>query len=366
MRITSLQVYTYSLPLTNPIVVKKISLNTRQGLILEFINKNNQAGYGEIAPLPGFNREQWKDSLSEIKRFGNFLLKQEINDSLLEPSGRFQHWMNDLKISPSIRFGIEMGLVNLQATSQQLQLYELFSSRIPKEVEVNALLSENVLNIKSAAKKLRAEGYQTIKLKVGRYTLEEDLRRLQQLWEVGGKELKIRLDANRAWSLSEAVRFGNSIRDLEIEYIEEPLRDPSQLSSFFQNCGVPLALDESLTTIEPEHYCWDSSIKAIVLKPTIVGGLARSIQIIKSAQSAGIYPVFSSAFESGLTLSFLAQLAAVFSPPGCAAGLDTFKWLKEDLLEKPFRVRQGRVEVKKIAARSRKINFDKLKLVFTI
>lgn len=365
MRITSFQVYTYSLPLTTPIWIKKTSLNSRQGLILQLINEKNQIGFGEIAPLPGFNREHLEEAISEIKRIGSFILKQEIDDWPLEYSGEFKRWLNGVKISPSVRFGIEMGLVNLKAASRHLQLYELFSSTIPTQIEVNALLDENTFDIESATWKLMAEGYRTIKLKVGRNKLEDEIERVKKLREVGGEKLKIRLDANQAWSLSEAVHFGNSIRDIKIEYIEEPLRDPSRLFSFYQQCELPVALDESLTTIDIERHRWESGIKAIVLKPTIVGGFAKTIQIIKSAQSAGIYPVFSSAFESGLTLSWLAQLAAVYSPHGCAAGLDTYKWLKKDLLERPFRVRKGKVEVKKIAAHSQKINFDKLKIIFT-
>ncbi len=365
MRITSLQVYTYSLPLTTPIMVKKTSLNSRPGLVLQFINEKNQTGFGEIAPLPGFNREHLEDAISELKRIGSSILKQEIDDSLFEHSEKFQRWLNGVKISPSVRFGIEMGLVNLQAASHQLQLYELFSSTIPAQIEVNALLDENTFDIGPTTQKLMAEGYRTIKLKVGRNKLEDEIKRVKQLREAGGEKLKIRLDANQAWSLSEAVRFGEAVRDIGIEYIEEPLCDRTALSTFYQQCGVPVALDESLSTIDIEYYGWESGIKAIVLKPMIIGGFAKTIRIIKSAQGAGIYPVFSSAFESGLTLSFLAQLAAVFSPHECAAGLDTFKWLKEDLLERPFRVRKGRVEVKKMVAQSRKINFDKLKFVFT-
>ena len=41
--------------------------------------------------------------------------------------------------------------------------------------------------------------------------------------------------------------------------------------------------------------------------------------------------VFSAAFESGVGISLIAQLAAEFSPQ-LAAGLDTLDWLANDLL----------------------------------
>jgi O-succinylbenzoate synthase len=364
MRLASLQVYRYSLPLTNTLVLKSRLINSRQGLILKFTDEKNNVGFGEVAPLPGFSREGLGDVIPELQQISKSILKQKINQTLLDFDGKFQSWLRSTPLSPSTHFGIEMGLTNLLAAAHHLQLSELFSSRVSRKILVNALLNYDTTDIKAVVKKLLAEGYQTIKLKVGQGKLEEDVRRVRELRKAGGEKIALRLDANQAWLLPEAVRFGNLVSDFEIEYIEEPLQDPAALSSFYQECGVPVALDESLLNIESDHFNWDFAIKAIVLKPTLLGSLAKVIQLIQSADSAGIYPVFSSAFESSLTLFFLTQLAAVFSPAGVAMGLDTYKWLGEDLLKTPFRVKQGRVEVKKVAAQADRIDFSKLKLIF--
>jgi o-succinylbenzoate synthase len=364
MRLASLQLYRYALRLTTPLVLKSGVINSRQGLLLKFTDDKGNVGFGEVAPLPGLSRESLEEVMGELQQISKSILKQKINQTLLDFNGKFQSWSRSNPLSPSTHFGIEMGLTNLLAAAHRLQLSELFSSRISGKVQVNALLNYDTTDIKAAVKKLLNEGYQTIKLKVGQGKLQQDVRRVQELREAGGEKISLRLDANQAWSLSEAVRFGKQVRDFKIEYIEEPLQDPSALGSFYQECGVPVALDESLSTLEFHHLDWDFSIKAIVLKPMILGSLAKIIPLIQRADSAGIYPVFSSAFESGLTLSFLVQLAAVFSPPAVAMGLDTYKWLGEDLLENPFRVKQGWVGVKKVVEKANYIDFSKLKLIF--
>ena len=69
-----------------------------------------------------------------------------------------------------------------------------------------------------------------------------------------------------------------------------------------------------------------------------------------------VLPVISCAFLSGIGLSGLAQFAAAYAPENVAMGLDTYKWLKEDLLEKPFRADEGKVDIEKIVQQSAHID----------
>ena len=364
MKLASLQFFRYSLPLNAPILVKNHRLSSRQGLILKFTDTVNNTGFGEIAPLPGFSRESLEEVQREVQQVSNFFNDLEIDDSLLEAHSAFQQRLKNAGLFPATRFGIEMGILNLLAIYRKCYLPQLFSLQTTSEVLVNALINYDTRDLNKAVKQLLSEGYRTIKLKVGRGKLEEDVRRVQQLRDVAGEGVVLRLDANQAWSLADAVRFGQAVRDLDIEYIEEPLQDLTDLSSFYSECGIPVALDESLLMVDPDHFNWNFAVKAVILKPMFLGGISRILQMLQHADSAGIYPVFSSVYESGVTLSFLVQLAAAFSPPGVAIGLDTYKWLKEDLLQIPFRVERGRVEVERICANARLIDFEKLEPLF--
>ena len=100
--------------------------------------------------------------------------------------------------------------------------------------------------IEEDARRLIEKGYRTIKLKVGRHSLNEDIVAVKALRTTAGNGTEIRLDANRAWSLKEAVSFGKSVADCRIQYIEEPLKEAADLTQFFKQTGIPFALDESL------------------------------------------------------------------------------------------------------------------------
>lgn len=75
---------------------------------------------------------------------------------------------------------------------------------------------------------------------------------------------------------------------------------------------------------------------ALVLKPAVLGGFERTAQLAAWAAQRGMHAVVSSAFESSLGLSQLAQLAAALeAAPGAQAtqhGLATLTWFAEDLL----------------------------------
>ena len=62
VEIKNIRLHHYQLPVKEPLYVRGSRLNMREGYILEFQGPGGYAGYGEIAPLPGFSKENLKDS----------------------------------------------------------------------------------------------------------------------------------------------------------------------------------------------------------------------------------------------------------------------------------------------------------------
>ena len=110
-----------------------------------------------------------------------------------------------------------------------------------------------------------------------------------------------------------------------------------------------MALDESLSKFYSVNDTLPDWIKAVILKPSVIGDINKTVQIIRQAKKQNIVPVLSSAFDSGLTLRMLALLSSVFIPEGTAVGLNTYKWFSQDLLTKPFKADQGNIDVKRLA-----------------
>ena len=107
--------------------------------------------------------------------------------------------------------------------------------------------------------------------------------------------------------------------------MEEPLQDSNLLEELYARTGARYALDETLLR-ERQIEAWPNVV-ALVCKPTILGGRDRIQQLVATGKPV----IFSAAFESGVGVARIAQLAAELSPEH-AAGLDTLDWLADDLL----------------------------------
>ena len=75
---------------------------------------------------------------------------------------------------------------------------------------------------------------------------------------------------------------------------------------------------------------------ALVLKPTLLGGLDVSAALAKAADASGVEVVFTSAFESGVAHAFVTLASAVLAGPSVAHGLSTYERLASDVLNPPF------------------------------
>ncbi len=123
--------------------------------------------------------------------------------------------------------------------------------------------------------------------------------------------------------------------DIELEYIEEPLTDSSQLEELYSRTGVKYALDETLLHHDSVEQ-WPNAA-ALICKPTILGGREPARRLAASGKPI----VFSAAFESGVGIARIVQLAAEYSSQ-VPAGLDTLDWLTDDLLQSSPEKRNGK------------------------
>ena len=273
--------------------MKGVSFQTREGLLIQ-----DNGTWAEAAPLFGFSRED----------LGSVI--EGLRDRSPERS-------------PSLQFALE----SLKRP--------LSGCRVP----VNALLLGSSSDVVTAARQLAMSACQAVKLKVGRESnSDKDAEIVRQVRAILRPNQKLRLDANRAWDFSAAQRFLDLVTGCDIEYIEEPLRDPSQLETLSVNTNVPYALDETLAT--PCDLNRFPSAAALIVKPTIIGGIDR----VKQLSKLGKPLVFSGAFESGVGIARIADLGARYAAE-TPLGLDTYTWLAEDVLTDRLALEQWQLSV---------------------
>ncbi len=356
MKLAGLDLYRYRLPFTAPLKLKDATLHHREGLLLRLVGDDGCEGWGETAPLPGFSDEDLGIAAARLRELAGSMMGREATDEWVDPEGRFSRELDRLDPTPSVRFGFELALWNLYAASTRTTLPELVTRQPRAAVPVNGLLYGSPDEVLGEARRMRDAGYRTVKLKVGGRTVEEDVGLVRALGEVLGGAVSLRLDANRAWGFEEAAEFARGVAGVRVEYVEEPLADPARLPELVREFGVPVALDESLVGIEPEALDGHRYARAVVLKPTLLGGVSRTLRIAERALRLGMTPVVSSAYESGVGTAALVALAAGIGDRDVPAGLDTYRRLAADVLVSPLDLSAPSVQVREASDASRRVD----------
>jgi o-succinylbenzoate synthase len=313
----SLDIRPYQLPLREPVRVGGVVSAERKGWLVGVRDEGSGVGWGDIAPLPGLSKESYE----EVEAALTLLLRDPVLRERFDASA--------CTYPASVVCGLEMALVQLGAPdTMPAALEDLIPWRDP--LPLSGLLRENE-SIEHGADRARREGYSAVKIKVGRASVEEDIERVKRFAARAGRDVALRLDANRAWDPEQASRFMQGVGDVSLEYIEEPLHQDRDVVAWMKETGAPVALDETLMDLQPSDVSRFAGVKALVLKPTVLGGLSRARAFAEEGLLHGAYPVVSAAYESGVGIAALARFAMALGG-SAAAGLDTYRMLEKDVM----------------------------------
>jgi len=332
MKLTELNIYRYHLRLNRPLTSVGKTQTHRDGLIIRAVSDTGSCGYGETAPLPGLSNESIHEAAEQMQTLRKAIFMSPVPDKLEELSGGFAQWLGHIELFPSVRFGFESAVLNMIAHSRNIPLDSLLCSNPHRTVPINGLLAGDMDEVAKTAAIMVERGLCSLKLKVGRQSLEDDITLTRQVLEQIPEQVSLRLDANRAWGINDAFTFGKAVAGWSIEYIEEPCKSLTLLREMLLKPAMLVGLDESLTEIEPEELRSFSGVKAIVLKPTVLG-LERAMQFARATAEQNIIAVISSSFESRVGLTCLARMAACLNNADVAIGLGTEDWFAENLID---------------------------------
>lgn len=236
---------------------------------------------------------------------------------------------------PEPRWAIEVALADLDARRRGLPLARSLGATGPLAVPVNAALGALDVGCRERAAEALARGYGIAKIKVGVLDVDTELERLRALVADTGSRLRLRLDANRAWSDGDAWRFLTAAADLPIDGVEEPLAAPTAERLARLQAALPfaVAVDESLPELGIDAILAAGAARRLVVKPARIGGIAATLALAHGAREAGVQLVLTSVVDSVVGVAAAAHLAAALpeAHAGLAHGLATGDWLATDL-----------------------------------
>lgn len=271
-------------------------------------NDPSRFGIGEAAVFPGLSPEAdgnyvWK--LTELM----------ANVAVGRPT--------DLSRHSSIQFGFEQALLDYSGGCRGMYFPSSFTEG-NSSIEINGLVWMGDFDkmIERIETKLK-EGFCCVKLKIGAIDWAKEIEMIRFIRsEHTPEELMIRVDANGAFSIENAIPRLSMLADLGVHSIEQPIKagNPEEMASLCRMSPLPIALDEELigksSTKEKKEMLDIIRPAYIILKPALCGGFSGGDEWISLARERGIGWWITSALESNVGLNAISQWTAAMAADG--------------------------------------------------
>lgn len=312
----------FSLPLSSPLSTATGRLTEREGFLVGVDDPG--PGLGEACPLPG-----WTESLSECRRALESASPDDID-----------------RLPPAARHGVALALLDAEAREAGVPLYRhLGADEQVASVPVNATVGD--APAEATAERVASEveaGFTTVKVKLGVRTIEADLERVRAV-RARCPDVTLRLDANGAWSRDTARRAFESLAELGVEYVEQPL-EAADLAGHaeLRGTGVEVALDEGLYEHGLDAALDAGAADVWVLKPMAMGGPDTTLEAAVLARGAGVDPVVTTTVDGAVARAAAVHVAAAV-PDISACGLATGDLLAADFEPDPAPIENGSAQV---------------------
>jgi len=268
-----------SIPLREPFVTSGGVVAERELVLLRLEADDGTVGYGEAAPLTPYDG----------------VTIDEVVDALRNGNGG----------PPQARAAEEMALLDLEANRAGRAIGEPGADAIP----VNRTLAGGPPGevAERAAQGVR-EGYSCFKVKVG---LPDDDERVAAVREAVGPWPAVRIDANGAWSVADAVSAIERLAAYDLQLVEQPCATLEEMATVRQSVSVPIAADESVATaadVRSAAAYGACDIVNVKLAPS--GGFSAAREALREAAAHGLGAFMSSTLDGPWGIAAALQLAA--------------------------------------------------------
>lgn len=339
MKITAVEIIPQTFQLSQPSVVSYAAMEEVLNLIIRIETQDGMTGWGCCAPDPvvtGETIEGVQVFLENCVRsllLGQDALRISALDALLVEKG---------ELFPAARAGVNMALYDLLGKKAGMPVYQLLGAcrdRIPTSVTINL---DRPRVMAERAKESVGKGFGILKLKIGGEA-EEDVERVIRVREAVGYSIPLRLDANQAYSLREALAVIPQLVDLDIEMLEQPTpaQDWEALKALHKRSAIPIMADESVVSLEDAcRLVREDAAGLLNVKLMKSGGLTGAMKYQAIAEAAGVPVMVGCMDESVISIAAGLHLALACCNAQYA-DLDGHLDLVNDVADGGVRLEQG-------------------------
>lgn len=295
-----LRLHAYDLPLRHTFTISRESITSQPTLIVE-LEHEGQRGYGEATSNQyyGFTIESMAQALcaveSEIAAAADVLIQ--------DPARFWDHLAPRLKDNPFAQCALDQAAYDLWGKLKGQKVYEAWGLTTEKNPASNYTLGIDKIDV-MVAKLAEFPDWPIFKIKLGTDRDIEIVRELRQ-----HTSATFRVDANCGWTVDQTIANAPLLKDLGVEFIEQPL--PAEKWDDYrrlrQESALPIIADESCIVERDVARC-AGLFHGINIKLVKCGGLTPARRMIAQARQLGLQVMVGCMTESTVGISAIAQL----------------------------------------------------------
>lgn len=302
MKITSLEIWSVELELSNPYAIAYETVSSVTNVFLRIETDKNITGCGCSSPdyevtgeTPETVQQDFKAIIEPILKGSDPLKIAAINEKL---TGR-------LSKRPAARALVDMALYDILGKVSGLPVYLLLGGY---RDSIKTSVTIGILDLNDTVKRaieLIGEGFRALKIKGGK-NLEKDIERVIKVREAVGKSIELRFDANQGYTSEQTLEFIKAVRTAKLELIEQPTpREKTDLlGQLSQQVALPVMADESLLGLRDAFkLAKHDLVDMINIKLMKCGGIYHALHMNSIAKAAGFEVMVGCMDESALGIS---------------------------------------------------------------
>ena len=286
----------YDLKLKHTFRISRKSIDFQPSLIVE-LRDNEFSGFGEATSNPYYNIsiEILQKDIEEIRS-----LVENTNDET--PDDFWNKISPFLKDNPFALCALDNAYHDLHARKKGKKLYELWNYDISHTPLTNYTIG--IGTIENMIAKMEELPWPIYKIKLG---TSEDIAIVTELRK--HSNAIFRVDANCAWTVEETLSNAEILKNLGVEFIEQPLKanDWEGQREVFNNSVLPIIADESCITESDVVKC-HNHFHGVNIKLMKCGGITPGRRMIAEAKKLGLKTMVGCMTESTVGISAIAHL----------------------------------------------------------
>jgi len=274
------------------------------------ISDGTITGIGEAAPSRFYG--ETADTVFEVLE----RVRGVVEDCAHEAELMADLTSRGLEGNPSARAALEIAAHDMMGKRYGIPLYrhfELDPATLPLTTMSIGLDDPDVM----LEKAVEAKDFPMLKVKLD---AEIDLSIVRRIKEATGAAVTV--DANCAWTRSEAVEKAIELAGIGIEFLEQPVAadDIEGLAYVRERTDVPLFADESCPTSE-QLLSVAPAVDGVVIKLMKCGGLVEAVRMARKARGLGLKTMIGCMMESSLAITAAAHISPLMDYADLDSGL---------------------------------------------